>query len=334
MIISSLFSAIIFQGVSRDIEQGFKRGINRMQMEQFAQENGLELPPPGTMRRKFVDDQLRNQDFFSEDIENAKKRLLSTIIITNSIILLLSAISSYYLAGQTLKPIKTAYSQQKRFIADASHELKTPITALKTSLEVNLMDKKLDKITQNILRENLEDVTNLENLTHYLLKLASQKDLKKIFLPTNIYTQAQKAVKQLKPLADKKCQQLNLISKFKDINVMGDENSLFELILIFLDNAIKYTPEKGNITLKLSKYKKHISIVICDTGIGIDPKNIPHIFDRFFQEESSRSKQTDSGFGLGLSVAKQIIDQHKGDISVKSEKGKGSEFTIKFPLHQ
>lgn len=331
LIISSIFSGLIYQRVTMDLEQGFRRGFMRMKVEEYANENKIKLPPPGSRSRNQLEKELAENDFFIDDINQAKHNLLFSIITINGIILLISAAGSYYLAGITLKPIQKAYQNQKRFIADASHELKTPITALKTSLEVNLMNKKLEKTTKKILNENLEDVTNLENLTHSLLKLANQQAVQKLFKPVNIYTQAQKAVKQLKSLADKKNQTINILAKNKKLEINGEENAIFELFLIFLDNAIKYTPEKGKITVKLVGQKKNIQIIIQDTGVGIYAESILHIFDRFYQEDSSRSSQTDSGFGLGLSVAKQIIDQHNGSVNVTSEKEKGTEFIVKFP---
>ena len=331
MIILGIFSTIIYIRATADINQTLRRGMMHQRIEEYARQNNLPLPPEGGRLRDQLDRQFNNNnELLNADINSIKTRILATIISVNGIILIIVSTGSYYLAGRTLKPIRQAYEQQKRFIQDASHELKTPITALKTSLEVNLMDKKLDSKTKTILQENLQDVTNLEKLTHSLLKLASHKASHKLFKPVNITTQAHQAITQLKPLADQKNISISLKSQGTR-TILGDEHTLFELFLIFLDNAIKYTPPHGHIHIKFTQLKKHLKIIIKDTGVGIKSSNIPYIFDRFYQEDSSRSSQTDAGFGLGLSVAKQIIDHHNGAVTVKSKKGKGTTFTIKLP---
>ena len=221
--------------------------------------------------------------------------------------------------------------EQKRFIGDAAHELKTPITALKTSLEVNLMDKDLDTKSHNILRENLEDVASLESLTKSLLHLARLDGQQSKFSEINLTEIIDRAIKHVRPLAKKKNVTLNTNQISQKLMIKGDKEMILDLLLIFLDNAIKFSPEKSQISLIVKPLANQVVIKIKDTGIGIAKHHLPHIFDRFYRVDQARSNSDEGGHGLGLAVAKQIIDQHHGSVSVKSEVGKGTTFTIKLP---
>ena len=269
------------------------------------------------------------------DIKMARENLAQQLILINALIVLLAGIAGYFLAGKTLEPIQRTLEEQKRFVADAAHELRTPVTALKTSLEVNLMDKKISKQANKILQENLEDVAGLEMLIGSLLKLAKIEGRVLQTTPVELMKITKKAVKQVKPLADKKKVKIvcDLCQKDRQkLMVMGDKGALIDLVSIFLDNAIKYSPQKTEISLTLSKRKSTAVIKIEDQGIGIAPHHLKHIFDRFYRVDSARNKTNYDGYGLGLSVAQKIISQHKGSIDVKSELGIGTTFTITLPL--
>ncbi|MBU1130382.1 HAMP domain-containing histidine kinase, partial [Patescibacteria group bacterium] len=273
---------------------------------------------------------LRN--LLDQDLKNAQKNFLFLLIYTNGVILIFSATAGYFLAGKTLKPIENAMNDQKRFIADASHELRTPLTALKTSMEVDLRSKKLSKQTKKILKSNLSDVNNLNSLTNNLLRLARQNgNGNNIKLKTvKIINIINKALKSINPLAQQKNIKININAEPKNQTVKGNSDLLTELLIILLDNATKYTPKDGSIFITTTTTKKHLILKIKDTGIGIARQHLPHIFDRFYRVDISRSKE--SGFGLGLSLAKKIITQHKGSINVKSEINHGSTFTLHLPL--
>src|SRR5258706_260732 len=113
--------------------------------------------------------------------------------------------------------------------------------------------------------------------------------------------------------------------------IMGDEKNLVELFVILLDNAIKYSPQKKNVSIASKRIDGKVVIAVEDAGIGIKREDIPHIFDRFYRVDESRTKQKTPGYGLGLSIAKRIVDMHKGTISVESEVGHGTVFTVTFP---
>ena len=267
-----------------------------------------------------------------EVLEEAKQRILFVLIAINLGILGLSGAAGYLLAGLTLKPIKKMVDEQNRFVTDASHELRTPLTSLKSEIEVNLRDKKLTlKDAKKILASNLEEVNSLQYLSDNLIKLAQTHQPNGIkFEEVSVETVATQALKKVEKLAKKK--NIKIETATNNVSLLADRQSFLELLVIFLDNAIKYSPENSIIHLKSKKSGSSVIIEIQDLGIGISEEEIPHLFDRFYRSDKARSKKDTDGFGLGLSIAKQIVDKHNGSIHVKSKTGAGTVFTIKLPL--
>ena len=325
MAISISFSAFIYFGAAREYDRIIR-------LEQYRVGHPTS---PGTILQRPPS----QADLFSlssqqdnELVEWAKLRVLEALFGVNVIILFLSALSGYFLAGRTLRPIKNMLDEQNRFISDASHELNTPLTALKTSLEVNLRNKDLSSETaREVLKSNLEDVNSLQSLSEELMGLIMyQKQngnfkLTKIALPDIIKT----AIERVQSLADKK--RISIKVDAPKTFVMGDEKSLTQLLVVLLDNAIKYTDGKSPINLTVKKDTSAINIAVKDGGVGIKKEDLPHIFDRFYRADRSRSKQRVGGYGLGLSIAKRIVTLHNGSIRVESEIGKGSIFTVTLP---
>jgi signal transduction histidine kinase len=265
-------------------------------------------------------------------LESARKRLLFTLITINIGILASSGMAGYFLAGRTLKPIKQMVEEQNRFVTDASHELNTPLTALKTSIEVSLRDKKLTaKKAREILQSNLEEVDSLQLLSNDLIKLTQyQKTNGSMLIKAYpLHTIIAKAVEKVSPLSYKK--HIHISFSIPPLRIEADERSLTELFIILLDNAIKYSKDETTITITAMKTDGKVSIALSDQGIGIKKEDVPYIFDRFFRSDKSRSKQTTIGYGLGLSIAKRIVAIHNGTITVKSIEEKGTTFTIILP---
>ncbi len=255
------------------------------------------------------------------------------MIQINLVIFVVSGISGYFLAGRTLKPIEEMVEEQKKFISDASHELKTPLTALKTELEVTLRAKETDnKDLLRTIRSSLEEVNKLQKLTESLLRDSRYQKGNHLtkFQKVNLKEIIESSVKSLNGKAKKKEVEVGL--KLSNAIVLGDSVGLEELVSILLDNAIKFSDKSSKVLIRLKKDKKYASLVVADKGVGIQMTDQSHIFKRFYQAESSRSKTKNDGFGLGLSIAKKITELHNGDISVKSAPGKGSTFTVKIPL--
>lgn len=261
--------------------------------------------------------------------EEARQRILLTLFLINLGILAFSGAAGYFLAGRTLRPIKEMVDDQNRFVANSSHELRTPLTILKSEIEVYLRGKDHSvKESDELLASNLEEVNNLQTLSDNLIQLAqyeklnSNTSLSSISLEEAIST----AGKKLHKAARRKS--ITMDVDIEDYQVRAEKESLAQLFGILLDNAIKYSPAKSKIRITTRKNDHFVYVNIEDQGIGIDKKDIPHIFERFYRADSSRTRQSIHGYGLGLSIAKKIVDNYNGSISVKSEVGKGTVFTI------
>lgn len=268
-----------------------------MELDRIQRAQMLRRPPPAS----FVID--------LEVLEESKRRIIFSLILVNAAILGISALAGYFLAGKTLDPIAKMVDEQKKFVGNASHELRTPLTSLKTEIEVALRDPKTKN--KNILKSNLEEINRMQKLTNYLLELNRYEEGRGIPM-TKV---------DLRKIV------LNMIGKKKvktDLRksiIVGNEDALIELVTILLDNAFKYSPKRSEVSIKV----KDGTIEVIDKGIGISKENLPHIFDRFYRSDKSRG--TD-GYGLGLSIAKSIVDLHKGRIEVESKLGKGSIFRV------
>jgi two-component system, OmpR family, sensor histidine kinase CiaH len=323
MSISISFSVIIFFLISSEFKRSFRQAEMHIRTEEFGgpfsrqnQKNLRELSP-----------------LLIEDLNTAKNNLILNLAIINGFIFIFSSGAGYLLAGKTLKPIEASIEDQKRFIADASHELRTPLTALKTSIEVGLRDKNLTlKKAKKLIKDNVEDIKELESLSNNLLNLTNLRINGKnlLFEKVDIKETIFSVVKKIKFLANKK--NIDLQVKVKKQYIRGNKQSLRELVLIFMDNALKYTPPQGKVSVKTKKSRNSLVLIIEDTGIGIPKEDIPHIFKRFYRVDKTRLKNDSGGFGLGLSLAKEIIDLHKGTVNVESKIDKGTTFIIKIPL--
>ncbi|PIU68752.1 hypothetical protein COS81_02760 [candidate division WWE3 bacterium CG06_land_8_20_14_3_00_42_16] len=316
MTISLSFSMIVYTRVTSDVQGRLVVIENRLRSGE------LGFRPPS-----------RPGPFFIEEIEDTRRRVLWMLILTNGLILIFSGVAGYFLAGKTLEPIEVALQEQQQFITDASHELRTPLTALKTSMEVALRGQKMSlSEAHEVIASNLEDVNSLQSLSDRLLSLAHYQTngSSLIFKPLPVTETLEEAVRKVKFLAKAKEIEVNL--KSADLTLDADQESFIELLVIFLDNAVKYTLAKGSINVSAEADKKHLYLAIADSGIGIKSEDLPHIFDRFFRADTSRSKAETKGFGLGLSLAKKIIESYHGDLDMVSKVGSGTTFTLKFPL--
>jgi len=315
-IVSFSFSAIIYNGVVSEIERSFK-------MAEF------HLTSPSI----FIPSRLVALKVLNDDFSQAKRAVAIRLISINGIIIAASGIAAYILAGKTLAPIEEALEEQKRFTANVSHELKTPLTALRTELEVALRAKKLTlKNAKNLLRSNLEEAVNLQNLSENLMKLNKySQNINGIkHERVNISEAINEAVKKISPMAKKKMIQLQTEAN-ENIYIKADEQSVVELLVTLLDNAVKYSPEKSVVMVATTTVRNKLAIEVHDQGVGVAKENIPHLFDRFYRAEVSRNKTKEDGYGLGLAIAKEIVEKHKGSISVRSIVGKGSTFTVTLP---
>ncbi len=253
------------------------------------------------------------------------------IIVIDIITIFIGGALSFFLAGKTLKPIQKSLVSQKVFIADASHELKSPVTVIQSACEVALRSSTKSKEDyKQVLITVHEQSLRIGKLINDLLSLSvldagSTKELK----PCSLSSIAQKEIENMQPIAikDKIILKTNIES---DVNILGDTDSLQKLIIILLDNALKFTPAKGKVNLTVTQ-KPLPSLTVSDTGMGIALQKQKDIFKRFYQADDSHAGK---GAGLGLSIAEAIMQMHKGRITLESWPGKGSTFTCIFPKYQ
>jgi heavy metal sensor kinase len=222
-----------------------------------------------------------------------------------------------------------AFTSQKNLFEDLSHELKTPLTILKGEFEVVLKKMRSPEDYAATLRSSLEEVNKMTKLVENLLMLASfeSKNImpEKKILDLGLIVQS--VVNNIKALAQTKEIELTFSGK-EGVSVIGDEKQLKQLFLNIVDNAVKYTPEKGLVNVSVGSDGKNAVVTVKDTGVGIPKIDLENIFKRFYRVKSVKSSR---GFGLGLSIVKSIVDAHKGHIKVESVLQKGTTFTITLP---
>jgi signal transduction histidine kinase len=321
MVISISFSFAIYQISYKEIG----RGIN-------LQEKLIKIHPEPDSSNNFQPIPFQDLEKVRlEQLESSNGHLKLNLIYFNLLILLLSSGTSYFLARRTLKPIEDMLDSQNRFTADASHELKTPLTAMKTEIEVGIRDKNMNLgNAKKLLESNLEEINKLESLSNALLKLAKyQEETKSEFVKLPIDEVITEAYEKVQSLANEKS--IEFSADLKNVKIKGDKQSLVELFVILIENAIKYSPKKSKIFINIKEDKKNVEISIIDHGIGIKASDLSYIFNRFYRADNSRNKEIVTGYGLGLSIAKRIVELNDGIISVSSKIGRGSEFVVIFP---
>jgi two-component system OmpR family sensor kinase len=232
--------------------------------------------------------------------------------------------------NHTLVRLENLFTSQQRFIADVSHELRTPLTVIKGNADLvrkfGADDESLDSIK--------DEADRLTRLVGDLLLLAQAESGKLPLNPRPV---------ELDQLLTDVFQEMRVLAggkvklKFTDIDqvlVRGDPDRLKQVFLNIISNAIHYTPPGGDVYLTLSKAGDMAKVIVRDTGPGIAAKDVPHIFDRFYRGEKSRTRSKTSGFGLGLSIAYWIVDTHGGRIEVDSHDGQGTTFCVYLPIQQ
>lgn len=232
-----------------------------------------------------------------------------------------------------LARIQAAVERITRFTADASHELRTPVSVVRTSAELALRRSRSEAQYRESLEQILREAEKTSQLIEDLLTLA-RSDAASASLPrrrTNLADCAQRACSREAVLAEAKPVHFTSRVPPEPVWVDGDAAALERLILILLDNAVKYTPEKGRVEMTLREGDGWALAEVRDTGIGIPAEDLANIFERFYRADPARARQS-GGTGLGLSIARWIAEAHGGEIRVQSEPGKGSVFEVRLPL--
>ncbi len=231
-----------------------------------------------------------------------------------------------------LERLQSVLEAQRRFMADAAHELKTPLTVIKGNVEVTLKKDRSAEEYREVLIGNLAQVERLIALTRPLLTLALfAGDHPPITLkPLSLDTLLKELAGELAVLAEDR--QITLVLQTDAVPpVMGDEGWLRHLVINLLDNALRYTPAGGTVTVLLGQAGAQVTVAVRDTGPGIAPEHLPHLFERFYRAESARDRDS-GGSGLGLAIVKEIAEAHGGTVRVESDVGKGSVFIVTLPV--
>ncbi|MGK7892595.1 MAG: sensor histidine kinase [Xenococcus sp. (in: cyanobacteria)] len=270
-----------------------------------------------------------------EEIDDVQTRLFFVLIGGAGVTLILSGLGGIWLTHEAIAPIKASFLQLKQFTADASHELRGPLTAIKASIDImkshpeRIHPKDTKKITAissatDQMGQLIEDLLFLARTDNKVVMPSREK--KSVALDQIL----QNIIILLEPFAQKK--KITLKSDIKSgFLVLGEKSQLTRLFSNLLQNALQYTSEGGNVTLELYKQSRSAIVNIKDTGIGISPEQLPHIFDRFWRADKARSRR-EGGTGLGLAIVKAIAQSHGGKISVTSNVNVGSCFQVRLPL--
>ena len=268
----------------------------------------------------------------------AEEEMLNTlflILIIGCSIGSLCAIGiGFFLAGRALIPIQNSWEKQQQFVSDASHELRTPLAVIQSKTDV------LFQSPSATIEEKAVDISTISKECRRLSKLVSNLLLlarsdsnqiemdKKTFELDKLLEEIINPYKEIASYQEKAM----ILKVERDITFMGDRERIHQMMVILLDNAMKYTNEDGHIQIDCTQTSNSIRIRVKDNGIGVKEEDIPNLFDRFYQGDKARSMS--EGAGLGLSIANWIVEKHYGKISVESKWGEGTCFEVIFPKNQ
>lgn len=316
-IISLIFSVAIFTIASNEITE-------RLNQLQIKFEGAREYPIGIALPERVGYGALREAQG-----EEAKRNLFIQLLYVNIVLLAAGGAGSYFLARRTLRPIEASHEAQLRFVSDASHELKTPLTVMQTEIEVGLKNKNLTlEETKTLLESNLEEVVKLSTLSATLLQLAQLDNIELEKEPIILGSLVEEVIKKYDPTGKR----LAFANSSKQAAVFANRASTEELITILIDNALKYSPAESTVRITTQRMAKGVKLKVTNAGAGIDPDDLPHIFDRFYRADTARTKNKQvAGHGLGLSLAKRIIEQHQGELQATSSPGGNTTFIAILP---
>lgn len=313
MVISFVFSFALYQLNFREVNL-------RLENLQHSLIDPTVRPLIANMSLNFQDEIRLDQS------RQAAAQMILVLVYSNAFVLVVGGFGSYFLARRTLKPIEKAHEAQSRFTSDASHELRTPLAAMKAELEVYLRDDglALDE-AKKLLESNLEEVDKLIQLSEMLLKMAHLDyhtlEKKQIDL-VELLPSVMKPFNKYKKRFD--------VTTRKQALVTGNEAAFLELMSILIENALKYSPQGSRISIRIFERLTMTGFEIKNTGTPINVDKLPHIFDRFYRGDNSRTESEKNGLGLGLAIAKKITEIHHGYIQVSSTE-KETSFTFYVP---
>jgi len=242
--------------------------------------------------------------------------------------IILIGIAAYLCMGLSFRPVERALASQKRFIANLSHELKTPLAVAKTETEVALRRPELLTREEAIvlLKGNMQHINHISRVIQFLLVLSdfdgSRGHIKERLVALDDVLE--RARVHIQDAADHKQVTLTIENHAEEVSILGNAVALEKMVLNLLRNAVAHTPAGGNITVSLEREAGKLRLSVADTGTGIPAKDLPHIFEPFYRAGNA----VVGGSGLGLSIVKEVARAHKISIKVESEQGKGTRFIL------
>ncbi|MCX7772341.1 MAG: HAMP domain-containing histidine kinase [Clostridia bacterium] len=268
----------------------------------------------------------------------SQQAILTNLIYTFSIVALVMFLFifliSRYFADRSIKPIKLAFEKQKQFIADSSHELKTPLAVISTNVDVLLANKDNSIRSQekwlNYIKSETERMTKLTNDLLYLTRMENAES-QLLFSEFNFSDTIVNVILTMEAVVFENNLAIDYEKITPNVMVNGNSDQLQQVVMILLDNAIKYTNPQGSISVSLQKQHHRVLLSITNTGEGIPPEHLDKIFDRFYRTDKSRSRKS-GGYGLGLAIAKAIVEQHGGEIHAQSTVNEKTTFTVELPM--
>lgn len=255
--------------------------------------------------------------------------LLVALIVVAILGMLTSGGVSFILVRRALSPIRAAIQRQRDFVADAAHELRTPLAIMRTMGEVGMADRSVDDLQATIVQMLGEN----QHLTRLVedLSLLARADTDAVTIdrrPIGLSSLVAETASELEPLAHAQGVKLTA-DVHRHVSVLGDTLRLRQLLLIVLDNALKHTPAGGNVSIRLVLQGERARLQVRDSGSGIAPEDLPHIFDRFYRADRARTRE---GSGLGLAIGKWIAEAHGGQIQASNASPTGALFTVTLPV--
>jgi signal transduction histidine kinase len=261
-----------------------------------------------------------------EPEEDALHGLLRNMLLGAAACVAVAAVGGWFLAGKSLAPVAAAFERQQTFVADASHELRTPLAVIRANAEFLQGEQPRSEEAAEILAETDRLASLVDALLALVRGQAGSADERAVDLGELVTASASAML----PLAGDRKVTLD-VEAAPGMQVRGDPDQLRQLVVILVDNALRYTPEGGRVTVDAHRVDGSALVAVSDTGIGIDPDALAHVFERFYRADDARTRAF-GGAGLGLSIAEQLVTGHGGRITAESTPGRGSTFTVTLPL--
>ncbi|WP_245741421.1 sensor histidine kinase [Propionispira arboris] len=281
-----------------------------------------------------IDGENRGMVYVGKDVASVYNGLRKATLILGLLSLLAFIVANFaghIMAGKAIIPLKEAYERQRQFAADASHELRTPLSVVMASVDVLGNDASIaSPFLQQVIVDMRDEVKKMTKLVSDLLLVARSENqtFKLVTEKFDLIEAIHEIVRKMQPLADEKHINLFFV-KQESVIIRADIQRIKQLLIILIDNALKYTPGNGVVTVKVDgEFEKNkIRIMVRDTGIGISLTDQHKVFDRFYRVDRARSRDS-GGNGLGLAIARDIVNLHDGELYIESKIGEGAAFIV------